>query len=149
MQRALRVFQSRLTVSRLGLTYIIEIEFQSTDPDRAAQIADAVADTFVVGQLEAKYQTIGRATRWLQDRLNELRAQASAADRAVVEYKTKNNIVDTGGHLINEQQLSELNTAMLKARADTVEAKARLDRVSQILSSDDLDPAATVVGDSR
>ena len=146
MQRALRVFQSRLTVSRLGLTYIIEIEFQSTDPDRAAQIADAVADTFVVGQLEAKYQTIGRATRWLQDRLNELRAQASAADRAVVEYKTKNNIVDTGGRLINEQQLSELNTAMLKARADTVEAKARLDRVSQILSSDDVDPAATLVG---
>jgi polysaccharide biosynthesis transport protein len=145
-QRALRVFQSRLTVGRLGLTYIIEIEFQSTDPDRAAQIADAVADAFVVSQLEGKYQTIGRATRWLQDRLNELRAQAAAADRAVVEYKTKNNIVDTGGRLINEQQLSELNSAMLKARADTVEAKARLDRVSQILGSDDLDPAATVVG---
>jgi succinoglycan biosynthesis transport protein ExoP len=146
IQRALRAFQSRLTVSRLGLTYIIGIEFRSTDPDRAAQVADAVADAFVVAQLEAKYQTIGTATRWLQDRLNELRAQASAADRAIVEYKTKNNIVDTGGHLINEQQLSELNSAMLKARANTVEAKARLDRVSQILSSDDLDPTAAVIG---
>ena len=71
----------------------------------------------------AKYQTIGRATTWLQDRLNELRAQASAAERAVVEYKTKNNIVDTGGHLINEQQLAELNTALVKARADTAEAQ--------------------------
>ena len=145
MRRTLRAFQNRLTISRLGLSYTIEIEFQSTDPDRAAQIADAVADAFVAGQLESKYQTIGRTTRWLQDRLSELRAQASAADRAVVEYKTKNNIVDTGGHLINEQQLSELNIAMLKARADTVEAKARLDRVLQILSSDDLDPATTVV----
>ena len=97
------------------------------------KIANAVADAFIVDQMEAKYQTIGKATAWLQDRLNELRAQASAAERAVVEYKTKNNIVDTGGHLINEQQLTELNTALVKARADTAEAKARLDRVSQII----------------
>ena len=127
------------------MTYVIEVEFQSTDPDRAAEIANAVADTFIRDQMDAKYQTIGKATAWLQDRLNELRAQASAAEHAVVEYKTKHNIVDTGGHLINEQQLSELNTALVKARADTVEAKARLDQVSQIISSEDLDPSAVQV----
>ena len=102
----MRVFEDRLTVSRVGMTYVIEIGFKSIDPDRAAQIANAVADAFIVDQLEAKYQTIRGATAWLQDRLNELRGQASAAERAVVEYKTKNNIVDTGGHLINEQQLA-------------------------------------------
>ena len=118
-RRAVQVLEDRLTVSRVGMTYAIEIEFQSIDPDRAAQIANAVADGFIVDQLEAKYQTIREATAWLQDRLNELRGQASAAERAVVEYKTKNNIVDTGGgHLINEQQLAELNTALVQARAD-------------------------------
>ena len=104
-----------------------------------------MADGFIADQLEAKYQTIRRATAWLQDRLNELRGQASAAERAVVEYKAKNNIVDTGGHLINEQQLAELNTALVKARADAAEAQARLDRISQILGRDDLDPAATEI----
>ena len=126
------------------MTYVIEVEFQSIDPDRAAQIANAVADAYVVDQLEGKYQTIGKATAWLQDRLNELRVQASAAEHAVVEYKSKHNIVDTGGHLINEQQLSELNTALVKARADTGQAKARLDRVSQILR-EDTDPTAVDV----
>ena len=140
-QGVLLAFKNRLTLNRVGLTFIIEIGFQSSDPDHAAKIANAVADAFIVDQLESKYQTIGKATTWLQDRLNDLRAQASVAERAVVEYKTKNNIVDTGGHLINEQQVAELNTALLKARADTVEAKARLDRVSQIIRSDDLDPA--------
>ena len=128
------------------MTYIIEIGFQSTKPDRAAEIANAVADAYIVDQIDSKYQTIGKATAWLQDRLNELRTKASAAEHAVVEYKAKNNIVDTGGHLINEQQLSELNTALVKARADTVEAKARLDRVSQILDNENLDPTATNVG---
>ena len=140
-QGVLLAFKNRLTLNRVGLTYIIEIGFQSSDPDHAAKIANAVADAFIVDQLESKYQTIGKATTWLQDRLNELRSQASAAERAVVEYKTKNNIVDTGGHLINEQQVAELTTALVKVRAETAEAQARLDRVSQIIRSDDLDPA--------
>ena len=128
-------------------TNVIDVEFQSVDPERAAQIVNGVVNAFILDQVQAKYQTIGTATAWLQERLNELRAQASAAERAVVEYKTKNNIVDNGGgHLINEQQLTELNTALGKVRADTVEAQARLDRVTQILNNSDLDPSAAEVG---
>jgi succinoglycan biosynthesis transport protein ExoP len=142
---ALNAFEKRLTVARVGASYAIEIGFLSADRDRAAEIANAVADAFIVDQLEAKYQTIGRATTWLQGRLNELRAQAAAAERAVVEYKAKNNIVDTGGHLINEQQLSELNTAVVKARADRAEAQARLDRVMQVINRGNINPATAEV----
>jgi len=140
-RRAVKLFEERLTVSRVGTTYVIEIGFQSVDPGRAAQIANAVADAFIADQLEAKYQTIRGATAWLQDRLNELRGQVSAAEHAVVEYKSKHNIVDTGGHLISEQQLSELNASLVKARADAAEAQARFARISQILRADDLNPA--------
>ena len=144
--RALAVFEKRLAVSHLPGTYVIEVDFQSLDPSRAARIANAVINVFIEDQVEAKYQTIGTATAWLQERLNELRAQASAAERAVVEYKTKNNIVDSGGgHLMNEQQLIELNTALGKAHADAAEAKARFDRVSQVLSAGDVDPSTTEV----
>jgi succinoglycan biosynthesis transport protein ExoP len=141
----LQVFKNRLTAARLGTSYVIEIQFQSNDPDRAAQIANAVADAFIVDQSENNNKIIAKATTWLQDRLNELRAQALAAERAVVEYKTKNNIVDTGGRLMNDQQLAELNANLAKARADAVEARARVDRVSEILSNGDLDPAATQI----
>jgi succinoglycan biosynthesis transport protein ExoP len=143
--RALAVFERRLKLKRVGLTYAIGIEFQSHNPAQAAEIANAVADGFIVQQLEVRYQKLRTATEWLQDRLTELRSQAAAAERAVVEYKAKNNIVDPGGHLINEQQLAELNTALVKARADTVETQARLDRLSQILRTDDLDPTGTDV----
>jgi succinoglycan biosynthesis transport protein ExoP len=137
-----QVFEDRLTVSRVGMTYVIEISFKSFDPGRAAQIANAVADGFIVDQLEAKYQTIRGATAWLQDRLNELQGQAAAAERAVIDYKTKNNIVDTGGRLINEQELAQTQTALVQARAATAEAQARLDRVTQVLRDDTLDPKA-------
>jgi polysaccharide biosynthesis transport protein len=141
-RRAVQVFEKRLTVSRVGFTYAIGIAFQSFDRDRAAQIANAVADGFIVDQLEAKYQTLRGAMVWLQDRLNELQGQAAAAERAVIDYKTKNNIVDTGGHLINEQELAQTQQALVQARAATAEAQARLDRLTQILRDDNLDPKA-------
>src|SRR5262249_51994775 len=132
-RHALRVFERQLTVTHVPMTYVIEIEFRSIDPDRAAQIANALADGFIVEQRGSRYQTIGSATSWLQDRLHELQGQAVAAERAVVDYKAKNNIVDSGGHLANEQQVTELYTALTAARATTSEAQARLDRVTEVL----------------
>ena len=140
---ALATLEGHLTVKRVGLTYAIQVDFQSLSPDRAAKIANAVADAYVVDALEAKYQTTRRAGIWLQDRLKELREESSNAERAVVDFKTKNNIVDTGGRLMNEQQLAELNSALIQARAMTAEAKARLDRVQQILAAGDIDPVAS------
>jgi succinoglycan biosynthesis transport protein ExoP len=143
LRRALDTFQRQLSVKRVGLTYAIELEYQSLSPERAAQIANAVADGYVVDALEAKYQTTRRAAAWLQDRLKELREESTNAERAVVDYKGKNNIVDTGGRLMNEQQLAELNSALIQARAQTAESKARLDRIQQILGIGDLDPAGS------
>jgi succinoglycan biosynthesis transport protein ExoP len=137
---ALETFHQRLKVKRVGLTYAIEINFDSRNAYRSAQIANAIADAYELNAFQAKYQVTGQAAKWLQDRLQDLREQASNAERAVVDYKTKNNIIDTGGRLMNEQQLAELNSQLIQARAATAEAKARRDRVQQIVASGDIDP---------
>jgi polysaccharide biosynthesis transport protein len=142
MRSAIGTLEGNLTIKRAGLTYAVDIEFKSVRPDRAAQVANAVADAYVVDTLEAKYATTRRAASWLQERLTELRRESASAERAVVDYKTKNNIVDTGGRLISEQQLGEVNSALVQARAMTAESKARLDRVQQIVAAGDLDPAS-------
>ena len=135
-RRALDKFEKERTIKRLGLTYAMEISFRSLSPDKAATIANAIADAYIVDQLEAKYQATKRASLWLQDRIKELRTQASAAERAVIEYKEKNNIVDTGGRLISEQQLAEVNSQLILTRAATAEAKARFDRINDIMKEE-------------
>jgi polysaccharide biosynthesis transport protein len=142
MRAAIGTFETNLSVRRAGLTYAVDLEYKSVNPERAAQIANAVADAYVVDALESKFQTTRRAATWLQDRLKELREESANAERAVVDYKAKHNIVETGGRLMNEQQLSELNSALIQARAMTAETKARLDRVQQIIAAGDIDPAA-------
>ena len=135
-QRAQSVFHAGLSPRRLGSTYVIEISFLSLNPERAAQVANATADAYITDQLEAKYDATRRAGTWLQERIQELRQQASTAERAVLDFKKANNIVDTGGRLIGEQQLAELNSQIVLARAATAEARARLNRISEITKGD-------------
>jgi polysaccharide biosynthesis transport protein len=141
---ALGRLQAQLTVKRVGLTYVISVEFRSLRPDRAEQVANAVADAYMADQLEAKYEAARRAGNWMHDRARELREQAVSAESAVLNFKTNNNIVETGGRLINEQQLAELNSTLIQARAQTAETKAKLDRIDEILRSGPEVPDATV-----
>ena len=53
--------------------------------------------------------------------------------------KRKNNIVSTGGTdkpLLSQQQVAELSSQLVIARAHTAEAKARLDRINSVLRAD-------------
>ena len=133
MRGAVGAFERNLTIKRIGLTYVIVISFQALSPERAAEIANAVANAYIDDQLEAKFDSARRAGTWLQARLVELRDQASVAERAVVAFKNKNGMVDTGGRTINEQQLAELNSELVLARSKTAEAKSKLDRVQAVL----------------
>ena len=132
-EAVLNAFQKRLTVTKVGGSSVIEIKFESTDPERAAQIANAVGDAYIADRLDARRQAAKLAGAWLQDRLPELRAQSSAAEHAIVDFKEKNNIVAADGRLMNEQQMSDLNRELVKARGRASEARARLDRIEVVL----------------
>ena len=124
-------------------TYAIMIGFLSYDPEKAARIANATVDAYVGDQLDAKFQATRRASVWLQDRLNELGIQSSTAEKAVADFKAKNNIVAADGRLMNEQQMSEASSQLASARAATAEAKARLDRINDVMKQTVPDASTT------
>jgi succinoglycan biosynthesis transport protein ExoP len=135
--------QKSLRTERVLTTYVLSLNYRSRSPDKAAKIANAIANAYLVGALEAKYQSTKRATEWLQQRSLELSEQATASDRAVQTFKAEHNIVGTSRGLMSEQQLSDLNTQLVQARASTAEAKARLDRIDAISDQDLAQPTVT------
>ncbi|QDP24365.1 GNVR domain-containing protein [Bradyrhizobium cosmicum] len=135
--------QKNLKVERVLTTYVLSVSFRSANPDKAALVANAISDAYIVGALEAKYQSTKRAGEWLQQRSAELREQATASDRAVQTFKAQNNIVGTSRGLMSEQQLTDVNTQLIQARASTAEAKARLDRIEGVLDKDLVQPTVT------
>ena len=87
-RRALERFDRRLTVKRVGLTYTISIQFTSPSPERAAEIANAVAQAYTADQVETAYETARTTTEWLEGRVDVLRSKASDAQRAVADRKS-------------------------------------------------------------
>jgi succinoglycan biosynthesis transport protein ExoP len=129
---AVQAVMAGLDVKRNGPSYVVQINFRSANAEQGTKIANTVIDGYIFDQLNAKYQANRRAGDWLQERLQALREQAAAAERAVLEFKAKNNIVTAGGTLMNEKQLSEINGQLVGARAHTFDVQARLERVQAV-----------------
>jgi uncharacterized protein involved in exopolysaccharide biosynthesis len=80
---AVEPFERRLSAKRVGPTFLVETTFDSKDPDRAAQILNAVVEKYITHQMDnAGLQD----EKWVKDRLNELSTQALAAQKALEDY---------------------------------------------------------------
>jgi polysaccharide biosynthesis transport protein len=145
---ALGRLKGGLAIQRVGRAYVLEIAYTSPSPGLAATIANAVAEAYINDKLDAKYQATRRAGEWLQDRIEELRQQSLASDLAVQKFRAANGLVTAGNGLVSDQQLTELNSALIVARADTARAQARYDRIQEILASGQTDAIVTDALDS-
>jgi len=134
MRQVLAAVKDNLRVTRLGRSYLEQIAFTSLDSDKAAKIANAFADAYIEDQLQAKFEATRRASTWLEQRIGELRQQASDAYKAVQDFKSQNGIIiGVDGKLASEVELDQLGIALAKARADTSQARAKLDRITRVL----------------
>ena len=86
---AVGVLSRNLIVYRVGASHFLSIQYRSLNPDRAAQIANAIAEAYIAEQLRSKYQSTKNATGWLQGRIEELNQKRALADRAVLDFKER------------------------------------------------------------
>ncbi len=144
--QVINAFLANLEVETRGRSRVIDISFESTDPVKAARIANGVANLYLVEQLEAKFDATRRATAWLQDRLADLRKKVEASERAVEEFRRTADLIQVNENTtLAAQQTSELNTQLIIARSKRAEADARLKQVRNLLSSGGVDSAAEVL----
>ena len=132
---------SRLSVQRLNKTFILSVDFLSRDPAKAATIANAIADSYLLDQLDSKYEATRRASGWLQDRIAELRDKSIESDRAVQTFREQNNLIQAGGRTMNDQALSELNTQLSTARLQRASAEERYRQIQSIIVGRQMDAA--------
>jgi capsular exopolysaccharide synthesis family protein len=88
---AISAFENGLDVGRVGMSYAIEIYFSSNNPAKAAKIANAVTEAYVNDQLESKAQTSRQGSEWLEERIDQLRAQMNIASKKVQLYKASHD----------------------------------------------------------
>ena len=127
-------YLENLSVFQVGRrSFVIAISFTSDDPRRASEVANTVAELYLVEQLEAKFEATQRATEWLDERLGALRETLRTSEEQVEAYRTERGLVDSAGLSIDEQQLSEINAQLILSRAHLAEKRARFRQLNELV----------------
>src|ERR1700688_577205 len=132
--RAVRVLQRQISVTRVGRSNVLEIRYTSSDRQKAAQIANALANAYITDQLESRYQAARRVSEWLADRIARLGNELRASEAEVARFRSENKLVGAVTGTLGEQQLSELNAKLVTARAESAEKKAKYDQAQRIIA---------------
>ena len=134
LSRMADVFQEKIKVSQIKRSQVVNIEFQSESPKLAAKIANEIAEKYIIGQLEAKFDATKKATDWLDAQLAKLKDKVELSEHAVELYRQENDITQVKGNIgLSQQQLSEINSQLIIARTQRAEAEARLRQVQRLI----------------
>ncbi|MBN7777486.1 lipopolysaccharide biosynthesis protein [Nitratireductor aquimarinus] len=136
MRRTMAGFLGRVSVRRVGQSYVLEIGYTSTNPDKAARAANAIANTYMQSSLDAKSQIIARGAQWIEDRLVEVGQQAHEAALSAEEYRNRNDIAQVGASGLDQQQLTEISSQLLSAQAAKAGEAARLATINRMLAGE-------------
>src|SRR3954468_11199143 len=126
---ALEALNRHVTIRKTEKSFIVDIEVWSTDPAKAAMLANTLTNAYLAESRNSQASAARRATNDLSGRLKELRERLRSAETALATYKAQNNFVGTQDALISDQQLSASNQRLSAARAATMDAQARLDQI--------------------
>ncbi|MDB5460806.1 MAG: lipopolysaccharide biosynthesis protein [Caulobacteraceae bacterium] len=126
--------RKNLSISRSGLTYVIDVGFKSRNPAKAATIANEFARLYLAQQIENKVQATQQAAGWLNGQLQQLRGQLTADETAVQQFKIANNLMSAEGATLAEREISTYNQSLAQATAQVAEDDARLNTARRQLA---------------
>jgi uncharacterized protein involved in exopolysaccharide biosynthesis/Mrp family chromosome partitioning ATPase len=129
MAALLDALNRHINVKRTDRTYVVDIEVWSTEPAKAAMLANAVSAAYLAESKQSQADAARRATTDLSGRLKELQDRLRTSENALAVYKAQNNFVGTQDTLVSDQQLSAMTQRLAAAHALTLDAQAKYDQI--------------------
>ena len=132
-----RLVEERLakatTVSVKNRSRIIVIQVTSVQPEKAAAIANAVADAFFQSRLNGKLAYTKQLTTWLDGRLGELRDKVTQSEAALSNLRTSvgQYAGQTAAPVLTEQ-LSQITRQLTDAQAEQGRIQAKVDQLGRL-----------------
>lgn len=108
LQQTLVRFDSALAVRRVGLTDIISVSLTTSNPQRAADIANAHAEGFISDQIEAKHRAAEAARQALAAELDAARLRF---ERGEADLQAARDHLDGGQPMLSGAERTDLEQA--------------------------------------
>ncbi len=130
-----------LHVFREGESYVITITYTSTDPQVSAGRANAFAQAYLYDQINSFSEDSLETTKWLKSKIENLRRQSIEANVEIQKFREKNNLIQSRGGTVNEQQLANINERLGDAKAAVASARVKYFHSKDIVENKNISAA--------
>lgn len=135
-ERTLAAYYDRINAYAIEKSRVIAVDFSSANPDTAARVANAIADSYLASQRSAKTDQTKAASTWLASEIERLRTKVADAEAKVEDYRSKSNLfVGTNNTSLPNQQLTEINSQIAAARGQKADLEARAKQLRELVRS--------------
>src|SRR6185437_9075178 len=131
---ALRRLRLATAAKRNERSFVIDVSVSAHTPQRATDLANAVANAYLEEQASANANFDRRISEAITSQLERMRDSVSRSEQAVAAYKVAHNLVGSRDKLVTDQELTEANTQLTNAKARLNEEQARVKLVDSIES---------------
>lgn len=119
------VYLNNLKISRPVNTYILDISYRSPDPQLAADVANAISQSYLEHTFEIRIQSSNALSTFMEKQLDELRAKMERSDMALAKFERELNVINPEDKTnILSSRLLQLNTEFTNAQGDRVRKEA-------------------------
>lgn len=129
---AVRALGERVKVRREERSYVVTASVWARTPEQSAVLTDALVQAFLTEVAKGEADSAVSVSEELNDRLDQLRDDAAAAETAVADYRREYGlpVVGVGAEQLSTQSAVQLNTQIATAREAVIAAEARYANIS-------------------
>ncbi|MBI4166168.1 MAG: polysaccharide biosynthesis tyrosine autokinase, partial [Acidobacteria bacterium] len=128
----IKAFYDHLFVTLVRRTRVVEVKFESSDPQLAAQVANSLVNNYIEYNFRKKYDATRQASGWMEQQLDELKAKVEKSQQALVDYERQYSIVNVSDKQnVAEQRLADLTRDLTVAQSDRLEKESLFEMVRE------------------
>jgi succinoglycan biosynthesis transport protein ExoP len=118
-------FLGSLSVRRVPNSRLMDVSFESTDPQLASRIVNAHIATYMEQNIRSKYEATSQATAWLTDQLSDMKIRVQKSEDARIAYERQNQIwtLDDKQN-ITTQRLADINKELTDAQSERMKKES-------------------------
>jgi polysaccharide biosynthesis transport protein len=131
-ETAIRRINEATRVNRLETSYAIEIRVTTPKAEDAAKLANARVAAYLEWHRLARNDSTAEAAGWINDRLEELRAEVKTKEAVVESYRASQGLLSTEGSTAAEQQLASARAEAAIAEREFNATSARRKQVTDL-----------------
>ena len=126
-------FKTNLDIVPVRLSQLVEIRFENADPFLAAKIANQTAESYITADLDARFNMQQTASKWLNERLTQLRRNLEQSETALQQYREQIGLVSTPSSSMggNVKQLDSAAEKLVQARIERAQIEQVYNQVAQ------------------